>query len=105
MIKTASPFLVRKTAAQPLARALALVALLCVGALQAQEASHGHWYEQDDSSVQCLVCKNSVGAALPLEVNAVSPLGVVAGASQLLTQTPTDAGVSPFLARGPPSYS
>jgi len=105
MADSAPTFLIHKTAAKPLARAFALFALLCVGALQVQEAGHGHWYEQDDSSIQCLVCKNSSGAALPLDVPAQQPLAVVAGATELAVTAFAASQPSPFFARGPPSYS
>jgi hypothetical protein len=94
-----------RTSRLPLARVLTLVALLCTGALQVQEAGHGHWYELDDSYSQCLVCKSSGAAALPLE----TLLPVIPRAVQ--TDAPRHAAVaapgaaSPYDARGPPHYS
>ena len=89
---------------QSLARVFALVALLCAGALQAQEASHNHWNSLDDSYAQCLVCKSG-SAALPasLPVEKIQPAGVPAG-----TEAPVTLVAEPpvsFLARGPPTLS
>lgn len=93
------------TSKLPLARILALVALLCAGAMQVQEASHGHWHELDDSYAQCLVCKSSTGAVLPfaipqLAVPAKSAAPVFGG-----QQLAAAGERTPFLARGPPHYS
>ncbi len=89
---------------QSLARIFALVALLCAGALQAQEASHNHWNSLDDSYAQCLVCKSG-SAALPtsLPIAKIQPAGTPVG-----VETPTPIVVEPpvsFLARGPPVLS
>ena len=105
MTESVSTSLLHRNTALPLTRALALVALLCVGALQVQEAGHGHWIEHDDTSVQCLVCKNSVGTALPLEAPAVQPIGIVAGAAVLLAPALSAVDFSPSLPRAPPYYS
>ena len=89
----------------PLTRILALVALLCVGAMQVQEVGHSHWHEQGDGYSECLVCKSSSGAILPMEVpqsRALSraPLVLVAA-----FDLPCLGSHSCFEARGPPSYS
>ena len=103
MKNSAFSFLVRNTAARPLARALALVAFLCAGALQVEEASH--WHADGDSYAHCLVCKSSSGAALPLDAPIDQPMGIVAGATKLVVVTLSIGDSSPFLARGPPLYS
>jgi len=95
--------LTRKNAARPLARALALVALLCFGALQVQEA--GHWHEPGDSYAQCLLCKSSSAVALPADAPVDQALGLVAGVTQIVSAFSPAGDVSPFLARGPPLSS
>ena len=94
-----------RTSRLPLARVLALVALLCAGALQVQEAGHGHWHELDDSNPHCLVCKSTGGVALPAEAPrlrapGVGPIQLVTAVAALLQEAP-----SPFDARGPPYYA
>lgn len=97
--------LTRHTAKLPLARVLALVALLCAGALQMQEAGHSHWHELDDNYSQCLVCKSSGGATLAPE----APHTVLPGRAP--THKPAEIviahlrAISPFDARGPPLHS
>ena len=97
--------LIDTTRKLPLARVLALVALLCAGALQVQEAGHGHWHGLDDSYSQCLVYKNS-GPADPAVEVAQPPIPVgnclIAERGSFALST---AQASPFLARGPPAHS
>ena len=94
-----------RTSKLPLARVLALVALLCAGALQVQEVGHGHWHELDDSYSQCLVCKSSGGVALSLDsVPDASRESTPADIPRLLASARPGA-CSSFDARGPPSYS
>ncbi len=57
LLNRRSPFL-------RLARLFAFAALLCVTALQAEEA--GHWHESGDGIAHCLLCKSSAGVALAL---------------------------------------
>ena len=94
-----------RTSKQPLARVLALVALLCTGALQVQEAGHGHWHELDDSYSQCLFCKSSGAAALPLEAPLPLKPGAVQTGSPRYIAAAIPAAASLFEARGPPLYS
>ena len=94
-----------KTANKPsLARVLALVALLCAGALQVQEAGHNHWNSLDDSYAQCLVCKAGTALTSPgLSVGLAIASGFVAPVlSPLKPPAPYRTG---FLARGPPLYA
>lgn len=93
------------TSRLPLARVLTLVALLCTGALQVQEAGHDHWHELDDSYSQCLVCKSSGAAALPLEALLPVMPGAVQAAVPRYVAVATPGAASPFDARGPPLYS
>jgi hypothetical protein len=93
----------RTTTQLPLARILALVALLCAGALQVQEA--GHWHELDDSYSHCLVCKSSGAAALP---TAFSPGILPQGEFFSFSERPhpsLPAKWRYFDSRGPPAYS
>lgn len=95
--------LIDTTGRQSLARVIALVALLCTGALQMQEAGHDH-YSLDDSYAQCLVCKSS-GATLPSTI--VVP-DLQPGILTTVAETPIAAPFAPitsFLARGPPVFS
>jgi hypothetical protein len=96
-------YLTLNTGKLPLARVLALVAFLCAGAMQVQEA--GHWHELDDSYSQCLVCKSSGGTALPFE----APVGIASGPVKVEAtpiQRDTLPGKAlPFQARGPPHNS
>ena len=92
------------TSKQSLARIFALVALLCAGALQVQEAGHDHWNSLDDSFSQCLVCKTGA-AALPSGIPA-TVLPLTRFCSKIPATQPTLAPSSvAFQARGPPSYS
>lgn len=96
--------LIHRIHKQPLARIFALVALLCAGALQIQEAGHDHWSSIDDSYSQCLVCKTGT-AMLP----SAAPMDAVTGNGIVDRPQSTQAPLAPFsvsfLARGPPSYS
>ena len=98
-------YLIDTTRKLPLARILALVALLCTGALQAQEAGHGHLHELDDSYAQCLVYKHSGAAALAV-VPALPPVPARDARVSEPAASPLRASQSsPFLARGPPAHS
>ena len=89
---------------QSLARVFALVALLCAGALQIQEAGHDHWNALDDSYSQCLVCKTGA-AALPSGIPATSlPRNSFCSKSPATQSTLAPFSAS-FQARGPPAYS
>jgi hypothetical protein len=96
--------LIHRIHKQPLARILALVAMLCAGALQVQEAGHDHWNSVDGSTAQCLVCKAGT-AMLP----SAAPLSTLPGNGVVdrpqSTQSTFAPVSAPFLARGPPSYS
>ena len=96
--------LIQHTNKHSLVRVLALVALLCAGALQIQEAGHDHWSSIDDSYSQCLVCKAGT-AMLP----SAAPVDTLLGSAGVDKSRPTRATLAasstPFLARGPPSYS
>ena len=97
--------LTRTTGRLPIARVLALVALLCASALQVQEAAHNHGLDLHDSYTQCLVCKSSGPAVIALEITAVGDpanSGIVATA---VTPAPRVVHGAPFLARGPPLYT
>ncbi|MEP4149006.1 MAG: hypothetical protein ABJL54_17445 [Halioglobus sp.] len=96
--------LISHTNNQSLARIFALVALLFTGALQVQEAGHDHSYSIDGSYSQCLVCKTSE-AMTPSQLSPVSlpaPEAAICVYSQLAF---TPLAATPFLARGPPTYS
>ena len=89
---------------QSLARVFALLALLCAGVLQAQEASHDHWHSLDDSYAQCLLCKSTAAAPVP----AVSVAGIQAAGSPTAVECPLAIAAEPrlaFSARGPPVLS
>lgn len=92
-----------RTSKSALTRVLALVALLCAGALQMQEASH--WHGLDDSYSQCLVCKSSGSAALPLDLPAVVVNGAKPADTPCLVPLLQSGTTRPFDARGPPYYS
>lgn len=96
--------LISTTGHRSLARVFALVALLCTGALQVQEAGHDHWGSLDDSYSQCLVCKTNEAAApsrLPFgQPPALGPISVVH-----YQQATIVVAALPFQARGPPSIS
>ena len=92
-----------RTNKSALTRVLALVALLCAGALQVQEA--GHWHEQDDSYTQCLVCKSAGSAALPSDVPAVFGNGAELADTLCLVPLLQSGTTRPFDARGPRHYS
>lgn len=97
-------YLNRRTQELPLARILALVALLCAGALQVQEAGHDHWNSSGDSYAQCLVCKTgeaTLSSALPL----ATPAGRAAVAIRQSTLPTLAPLAAPFQARAPPLYS
>lgn len=98
-------YLTRNTGKLPLARVLALVALLCAGAMQVQEAGHSHWHELDDSYSQCLVCKSSGGIPLPLEAPAVLLPTAVQAALVLCPGDTLPSEALSFHPRGPPQYS
>jgi hypothetical protein len=84
---------------------LALVALLWTASLQLQEAGHGHVLDLHDSYAQCLLCKGSGPAAVTDSLaNTAIPVHAPTANVPLL-ETPREAPGSPFLARGPPSYS
>lgn len=89
----------------PLARILALVALLCTSALQAQEAGHGHWDGIDDSYSQCLVYKSSGPAALATEPTLPALPTAECHTADPRTGELCPSQSGPFQARGPPSYS
>lgn len=97
--------LTRRTARLPLARVLALAALLCAAALQVQEAAHGHWDTPGGGYAQCLLCKSSGNAAVPFDV----PVGVAHCAVPVDTSPGCGAPRSPaaplFYPRAPPDYS
>ena len=96
--------LVYRTHKQPLARIFALVALLCAGALQVQEAGHDHWSSLDDSYSQCLLCKAGT-AMLPSAAPVDPPAGNGMVVGPLSTQSTLAPFSAAFLARGPPSHS
>ncbi|TDG15521.1 hypothetical protein E2F43_04635 [Seongchinamella unica] len=98
------PLICRTRNKPPLARIFALVALLCAGALQVQEAGHDHWSSIDDSYSQCLVCK--AGTAIPTSgasVDQVVSTGIVVRAQP--TQSTLAPASTAFDARGPPFNS
>lgn len=89
---------------QSLARIFALVALLCAGALQIQEAGHDHWKSIDDSYSQCLICK--IGAtALPSVMPLAVPPPVRVFNQALPAALAPTRFIASFRARGPPAYS
>ncbi|RLQ23434.1 hypothetical protein DWB85_02450 [Seongchinamella sediminis] len=96
--------LFNRTYQQPLARVFALVALLCAGALQVQEAGHDHWNSAGDSYSQCLVCKAGT-AMLP----SAAPVAVPESNGSVEEPQPDPSTRAPFVAafnaRGPPAYS
>jgi hypothetical protein len=95
--------LTRTTTQLPLARILALVALLCAGALQVQEA--GHWHELGDSYSHCLVCESSGSAVLPTAFSpGILPRGEFFSSSEQ-PHLPLPAKWRYFDPRGPPAYS
>ncbi len=97
--------LIDSTYKLPLARIFVLVGLLCVGALQVQEAGHGHWHGGDDSYSQCLVYKNSGPADMAVEsAQPPIPTGecLIAERAEF---TPSVSESLPFFARGPPAHS
>ena len=98
-------YLTRSTSKLPLARVLALVALLCAGAMQVQEAGHSHWHELDDSYSQCLVCKSSGGIPLPLEAHPGLLPAPVQAAPVLRPGDTLPSEALSFRPRGPPQYS
>mgnify|MGYP001827243663 CR=1 FL=1 len=59
--------LIRHSNDLPPARIFALGALPCAAVLQVHEAGHAHWHDLDAGHAQCLVCKNSEPAALPIQ--------------------------------------
>ena len=93
------------TARLPLARVLALAALLCASALQVQEVAHGHWYESGGGYAQCLLCKSSGSAAPALEASAGVFHPAVPAGTLAETAAPRCAAATPFFARGPPDFS
>ena len=93
-----------RTSKQSLARVFALVALLCAGALQVQEANHDHWHIDDDGYAQCLLHKSS-SAVLP---GASPTLDTPAAESVLYAEIEVSDKPEPviaFFARGPPLLS
>ncbi len=86
-----------------LARALAFVALVFTGAVQAQEA--GHWHELDDTYIECLLCKHSADAQLPGILACGNPAWLLAAAGEFPTSSAIAGAISPFHARGPPAHS
>ncbi len=96
--------LISHTSNQPLARVFALVALLCAGALQMQEAGHDHSYSMDGSYSQCLVCKTPE-AMTPSQLS-IAPTPVPGAAIYIQYQQAVISVAGAFLqARGPPIYS
>lgn len=84
-------------------RVLALVAVLCFGALQLQEA--GHWHDTFDGYSQCLVCKTGTSVALPLNAPAQSDIATIHTFPLQYAAAPLLGCATPFQARGPPAYS
>lgn len=95
----------RSTRRRPMARMLALVALLCTASLQLQEAGHGHGTGLHDSYTECLLCKGS-GPVAALDNTAATSVPAAALPPALITAAaPRVAAIQPFLARGPPVHS
>jgi hypothetical protein len=86
-----------------LARAFALVALLCAVGLPVLEA--GHLHSAGDGSAECLLCKST---PLLATLSAVAVLAVaVSGAKLAEGSRPASAstGFHPRQTRGPPPHS
>ena len=98
-------FLTSTTATLPLARMLALVALLCAGALQVQEANHGHWDLADDGHSQCLLCQSTADTSVPVAVAQHSCPGPTDQPAESIRLNSSACCGASFLARGPPSHS
>lgn len=97
--------IVSSTRRRPLARMLALVALLCTASLQLQEASHGHGLDLHESYSECLLCKSS-GPVAAMDDSATT--GLTAAARPLgvtVVKRPRLAPPQAFLARGPPTHA
>ena len=87
------------------ARALALVALLFVAALQVEEAGHDFWHSADDSVVHCLIQQSGNDVAPPAVASLVLPeLGAHAREAGPVLAARAGA-VVPFLSRAPPFIS
>ncbi len=89
----------------PLARVLALVALLCAGALQVQKANHGHWDPFEEGYSQCLLCQNTSDTSLPTAIISPVSFELAVGPASPVIANPNTCWDVPFLARGPPSHS
>ncbi len=97
--------LIQGTRRRPLARMLALAALLCVASLQLQEAGHGHGLDLHDSYAECLLCKGSgPDAILDNIATSVAPAALRPQAHAVAT-SPRLTAIQSFLARGPPAHS
>lgn len=97
--------MIRSTRKCPMARMIALVALLCTAALQLQEASHGHGPDLHDSYAECLLCKSS-GPVAATDDSASTGLTVAAQPLVITAvKRPRLAPSQAFLARGPPIHS
>ena len=84
-------------------RALALVALLFVAGLQLAETGHDH--SADHSLTQCLLCKLSVDAVVPVAAAGLPATPADKWGRQTLSAPPCTGDEPPFEARGPPLYS
>ena len=95
--------LIQSLSNTPAARLLAVVALLLVIGLQAQEAGHAH--SSDDNVALCLLCQNSPDATPPVNLAVPPATAVVAVAPVIGLQQTRHAALSHHLARGPPLFS
>ncbi len=92
-----------RTAHLRLAKALALVALLCVAALQVEEASH--WHKPGESVTHCLVCKSSAGTALVSLEYTVHPVSAATPERSAPASAVAIRRDTAYQPRGPPALS